>query len=125
MVRPTSAGPFAPLHSNAESAVDRMHCTGYEARLRPRQPGDHARDFLKPSVALDRYEVMHQIFHRTVFGVGFGVDRPKLNDVDRDATQPKITCKPPRLGSNTPAACSQFRPNGVNDITTPLWISTL
>jgi hypothetical protein len=85
MVRPTSAGPFAPLHSNAESAVDRMHCTGYEARLRPGQPGDHARDFLKPSVALNRYKVMHQIFHRTVFGVGFGIDRPKLNDVDRDA----------------------------------------
>ncbi len=47
--------------SCADDAVDRMHCSGDETRLRPGEPGHQSSDPFGPFVALDRPEAVRQI----------------------------------------------------------------
>lgn len=78
-----------------EPVPNEGHAPGHRSRPPgPQKPGGHFRSLFRSPVSFDGHEAMHQVFHRSVLRVCVGIDRSRLDDVDRDSAGPEITRQP-------------------------------
>src|SRR5690606_13321511 len=79
-----------------EGAVDGVHGPRHKARLRSGKPSGQTSYLLRSPVSLDGHETVHEFFHRPIGWVRIRVDRPRLNNVDRNPPLTEISCEAPR-----------------------------
>lgn len=93
-----SARAFLPLASSGQAPnAPSIVYASLLLRSRPpgpQKPGGHFRSLFRSPVSFDGHEAMHQVFHRSVLRVCVGIDRSRLDDVDRDSAGPEITRQP-------------------------------